>query len=159
MHSSWKSRGGRGVLVFFDKFFWGGYLGLWENQGGGACFIAFLCGSFSKIFIGGTWGVPLNPPPPPVCIYGVRGKYVHVRTNRRDYILTQNTFSFLNFLSISLIKTIRRWRERNSERESERKREGERKRGRETETDLQKTSRERKGNIETHRINMWVSND
>ncbi len=156
MHSSWKSRGGS--LFFLTSSFEGGTWGC-EKIRGGACFIAFLCGSFSKIFIGGTWGVPLNPPPPPVCIYGVRGKYVHVRTNRRDYILTQNTFSFLNFLSISLIKTIRRWRERNSERESERKREGERKRGRETETDLQKTSRERKGNIETHRINMWVSND
>jgi hypothetical protein len=72
---------------------------------------------------------PRDPPspPPPVCIYGVRGKYVHVRTNRRDYILTQNTFSSLNFLNISLIKTIRRWRDRNSERERER----EEKRGRE----------------------------
>jgi hypothetical protein len=61
MHSSWKSRGG--VLVFFGKFFWGRYLGLWEKQGG-SCFIAFLCGRFSKIFIGGTWGAPpLSPPP------------------------------------------------------------------------------------------------
>ena len=62
---------GGGSSGFFGKFFWGGYLGLWENQGG-SCFIAFLCGSFSKIFIGGTWGAPLLP----VCIYELKVAYL-----------------------------------------------------------------------------------
>jgi hypothetical protein len=62
-----------GSLVFLANSFEGGTWGCEKIRGGGSCFIAFLCGSFSKIFIGGTWGAPLPPlpppGPPPVCIY------------------------------------------------------------------------------------------
>ncbi len=39
------------------------------RKSGGSPFIAFLCGSFSKIFIGGTSGAPLSPPPPCASMY------------------------------------------------------------------------------------------
>ena len=57
-------KGWNGILVFqkgihrctvIFKFFWGGYLGFWENLGGGplfSCFIAFLWSNFSKSFEG-----------------------------------------------------------------------------------------------------------
>jgi hypothetical protein len=68
MHSSWKSR--EGVLGFFWQILLRGVLGF-VRKSGGSCFIAFLCGSFSKIFIGVHEVPPLSPsPPPPVCIYG-----------------------------------------------------------------------------------------
>ena len=65
MHSSWKSRVG-GPWVFLANSFEGGTWGC-EKIREGLCFIAFLCGSFSKIFIGGTWGAP--PPPSPPCVH------------------------------------------------------------------------------------------
>ena len=49
------------------KFFWGRYMGLWENLGGGPlfpCFIAFLWYNFSKSFK----GVHEVPPPPSPCV-------------------------------------------------------------------------------------------
>jgi hypothetical protein len=60
--------GGGGVLGVLAKFCWGGYLGLWENPGGGpllACFIAFLFYYFSKYFEG------VHEPLPPFlsCVY------------------------------------------------------------------------------------------
>ncbi len=44
---------GGGSLGFFGKFFWGGYLGLWENQGG-RVLLHFR-------------GYMRCPPPPPLC--------------------------------------------------------------------------------------------
>ena len=44
-----------------------GYMGLWENLGGGPlflCFIAFLCYNFSKSFEG-----YMRCPPPPSCVH------------------------------------------------------------------------------------------
>ena len=41
-------------MGFLGKLCCGGVVGCGEEEGGGSCFIAFLCGSFSKIFIGGT---------------------------------------------------------------------------------------------------------
>jgi hypothetical protein len=43
-----------------------GYMGLWENMGGGplfSCFIAFLCYDFSKSFEGVHEVPPSSPPP------------------------------------------------------------------------------------------------
>ncbi len=81
---SFKERGGHrctvvgnpgGVLGFFWQILLRGVLRVVRKSGWGSCYIAFLYRSFSKIFIGGTWGAPL-PPLPPVCIYGGGGKNV-----------------------------------------------------------------------------------
>ncbi len=65
MHICWKTRVGPhgGPWVFLANSFDEGTWGCEKIRGGGSCFIAFLCGSFSKIFIGGTRGAPLPPPP------------------------------------------------------------------------------------------------
>ncbi len=63
MHSSWKSRGG-GVLGYFAKFFWGGYLGLWENQWGGSFLLHFYVELFRNLYRGYMRCPPslLSPP-------------------------------------------------------------------------------------------------
>jgi hypothetical protein len=64
--------GGWGPWVFLADSFEGGTWGCEKTRGEGAGFIAFLCGSFTKIFIGGTWGAPRPPhpfPPPPPCVH------------------------------------------------------------------------------------------
>ncbi len=45
---------GWGVLGFFWQILLRGVLGVVRKSGGGSRFVAFLCGTFSKIFIGGT---------------------------------------------------------------------------------------------------------
>ena len=57
---------GGGPWGFLANSFEGGTWGC-EKIRGGSCFISFLCGNFSKIFIGGTWGAPPPPIPPPLC--------------------------------------------------------------------------------------------
>ncbi len=44
---------GEGVLGFFWQILLRGVIGV-VRKSGGSCFIGSLCGSFSKIFIGGT---------------------------------------------------------------------------------------------------------
>jgi hypothetical protein len=57
--------GGAGSWVFWQILL-RGVLGIVRKSvGGGVVFISFLCGSFQKIFIGGTWGAP--PPAPSLC--------------------------------------------------------------------------------------------
>ncbi len=66
MHSSWKSRGGGPCFLW--QILLRGVLGVVRKSGGESCFIAFLCGSFSKIFIGGTLGAPSPPPCVILCV-------------------------------------------------------------------------------------------
>jgi hypothetical protein len=43
------------------KFFWGGYWGLWENQGGGPLLLFYyiIMIKFFEVFEGDAWGAPL----------------------------------------------------------------------------------------------------
>ncbi len=55
----------RCTVIF--KFFWGGYLGLWKNLGGGTlslCFMGFQWSNFSKSFEGLH---EVHPSPSPLC--------------------------------------------------------------------------------------------
>jgi hypothetical protein len=56
-----------GSLGFFGKFFWGGYLGLWENQGGGVVFYCIFMWKFFKNLYRGYMRCPPSPPLPPLC--------------------------------------------------------------------------------------------
>ncbi len=56
---------GGGSLGFFGEFFWEGYLGLWENQGG-----SFLLHFYVEVFKNLYMGYMRCPPPlPPPCVH------------------------------------------------------------------------------------------
>ena len=67
MHSSWKSRWGS--LGFFGKFFWGGYLGLWKNQGGVVFYCIFMWKFFKNLYREYMRWPPSPPPFPRVQLW------------------------------------------------------------------------------------------
>jgi hypothetical protein len=70
-----------GSLGFFGKFFWGGYLGLWENQGGVVFYCIFMWKFFKNLYTGYMRCPPPPSPPPPVCIIGPgKFKFLFIRS-------------------------------------------------------------------------------
>ncbi len=96
MHNSWKSR--VGGPWFFWQILLRGILGV-VRKSGGSCFIAFLCGSFSKIFIVGTLAAP---PPPPPCLSMVKVNNYHLQLycNTVETILWSKLNRLINRVTI-----------------------------------------------------------